>query len=704
MAIYDAPESLHVGTGTETVFGFNWPYLLPRDLVVTVNGQPVPTVLASPNQVVVTPAPAALSIVRIYRNTPAQYPTYLFATGIPMLPKYIDGNNKQLLYALQEGLLQFAATQATADAALVAALDAQASAAEAAASAAQQARDMRRTVRVPTSDLEIPALPPAGSRANKVLGFDAAGNPIGVLPATGSAMELALDLRNPLDPYKGAGMVGWSRTLLAAAVSNAGQMLSTLPVNIWEFAHLVTNRPVANDPSTWDWAPAFQSIVDSGNPVGLPQGVFSLFTPVYVKQGTVILGLQGQGAGYITGTFIKPTTSAFLSSNFDLQQVFFRLSDVGFIGGTTVMDLGLFHEVDITDCSFFNPTVGGIVLVRGEKHRFERIRMDARSPGIFGFSLGRWEESVHVGYSDAYFGVDGAFFDRASMKDIALQGGAGGYFAYGLKSNILSATDFINFVCHNDKKAGEISAIYVRTRTQMCNFMGIAPDRWGNAASPCPALFDLAFVNSCTFTNVSPSFSGNNAMTVGIRMSRAVNTVFEGCFADGDNVTKYGFVVGNATGQTLTMIACRGAFFHESTSAVVRAQVAMIGCQFNANNAGSSNYNTTDQDMLSTILADTNGGTAATAAWGVQFASGGGSLRKSFYVRRDGPWINGSLSFTNAFGEAGPKLIVNSASGVSPEGVITAPPGSLYLYYSGTAQGKLYVKETGAGNTGWVLK
>jgi hypothetical protein len=40
----------------------------------------------------------------------------------------------------------------------------------------------------------------------------------------------------------------------------------------------------------------------------------------------------------------------------------------------------------------------------------------------------------------------------------------------------------------------------------------------------------------------------------------------------------------------------------------------------------------------------------------------------------------------------------------SPEGVITAGPGSLYLNTSGGAGTTLYVKESGVGNTGWVGK
>ena len=40
----------------------------------------------------------------------------------------------------------------------------------------------------------------------------------------------------------------------------------------------------------------------------------------------------------------------------------------------------------------------------------------------------------------------------------------------------------------------------------------------------------------------------------------------------------------------------------------------------------------------------------------------------------------------------------------TPEGVLTAPVGSLYTRTDGGAGTTLYVKESGAGNTGWVAK
>lgn len=40
----------------------------------------------------------------------------------------------------------------------------------------------------------------------------------------------------------------------------------------------------------------------------------------------------------------------------------------------------------------------------------------------------------------------------------------------------------------------------------------------------------------------------------------------------------------------------------------------------------------------------------------------------------------------------------------TPEGSVTAPVGSLALRSDGGAGTSLYVKESGAGNTGWVAK
>ncbi len=45
-----------------------------------------------------------------------------------------------------------------------------------------------------------------------------------------------------------------------------------------------------------------------------------------------------------------------------------------------------------------------------------------------------------------------------------------------------------------------------------------------------------------------------------------------------------------------------------------------------------------------------------------------------------------------------------TAGSATPEAAVTAPIGSIYLRSGGGAGTSLYVKESGAGNTGWVAK
>ena len=47
-------------------------------------------------------------------------------------------------------------------------------------------------------------------------------------------------------------------------------------------------------------------------------------------------------------------------------------------------------------------------------------------------------------------------------------------------------------------------------------------------------------------------------------------------------------------------------------------------------------------------------------------------------------------------------LVITGAN--TPEGAVTAPVGSLFLRNDGSTSTTLYVKTSGAGNTGWTAK
>lgn len=63
----------------------------------------------------------------------------------------------------------------------------------------------------------------------------------------------------------------------------------------------------------------------------------------------------------------------------------------------------------------------------------------------------------------------------------------------------------------------------------------------------------------------------------------------------------------------------------------------------------------------------------------------------------------GKVLGTTATGEWGPVGFIQRGAG-TPEGAVTAAVGSMYLRSDGGAGTTLYIKESGAGNTGWVAK
>ena len=91
--------------------------------------------------------------------------------------------------------------------------------------------------------------------------------------------------------------------------------------------------------------------------------------------------------------------------------------------------------------------------------------------------------------------------------------------------------------------------------------------------------------------------------------------------------------------------------------------------------------------------------TVSTTSSNRQVVSDSGSSTNYEIVTRTGAtvdsieWRSTKFKFNN-----GPELYTGSGS---PQGVVTAPVGSLYLNISGGSGTTLYVKESGTGNTGW---
>lgn len=82
--------------------------------------------------------------------------------------------------------------------------------------------------------------------------------------------SLRQDLADSADPAKGLGLTGRMRwndlwSSVGAGKITGQSILDSMPVNLWEFAYLVTVKPTASNPSTWDWTPAIQAGINKSN-------------------------------------------------------------------------------------------------------------------------------------------------------------------------------------------------------------------------------------------------------------------------------------------------------------------------------------------------------------------------------------------------------------------------------------------------------
>ncbi|MCV8530873.1 hypothetical protein ODS70_17985 [Escherichia coli] len=106
--------------------------------------------------------------------------------------------------------------------------------------------NLSRTLRTPEN---IPSLPGASTRANKIVAFDNAGNPIVTLPPSGSATDVLIELAKPT----GTNLIGYGSDILTNSVSRTlksfgavgdGSTLDNAAVILADSWSVSTGKPV----------------------------------------------------------------------------------------------------------------------------------------------------------------------------------------------------------------------------------------------------------------------------------------------------------------------------------------------------------------------------------------------------------------------------------------------------------------------------
>lgn len=144
----------------------------------------------------------------------------------------------------------------------------------------------RRSIKFPLSDSGMNTeLPSAVARANKLLGFNSAGAPIIVAPASGSAADLALDLASS----SGAGFIGWLRNATGAVLTTLSRWLGWQTPSVLDFMTDAERTDVMAGTCLLDVSAAVQAAVTHcllTNQNLTVEGVCRIDTPVNIDRAT----------------------------------------------------------------------------------------------------------------------------------------------------------------------------------------------------------------------------------------------------------------------------------------------------------------------------------------------------------------------------------------------------------------------------------
>lgn len=171
---------------------------------------------------------------------------------------------------------------------------------------------LNRTLRVPESYVSV--LPPVGQRANKLLAFNDAGQPIMVLPASGSASDVMIELAKP----SGASNIGYLYRNNSTSTKRKVSDVLNERVSLWDF-HCDSSGNVIQPGPTVDSRPYMQAAIDyldsaGGGTLLIPK----LNTPWY---------LNSYGTGAISGHSgilqLKSNVNICLEGQLQLSATFF---------------------------------------------------------------------------------------------------------------------------------------------------------------------------------------------------------------------------------------------------------------------------------------------------------------------------------------------------------------------------------------------
>lgn len=218
----------------------------------------------------------------------------------------------------------------------------------------QQIKDrLERSITAPETDTILSLLPRASSRANRMLGFNADGNPTVLVPEPGTAAAVLTDLANTADNAKNSALVGFKQSGTGAVTRTVAEKLREW-ISVKDFGAI--GDGVAND------SVAVQAALDSGSKsIVVPAGTYLVDNLTMTTEGQRLIAI-----GRVT--FKKRANGPIITcsgASQGIEGIEFQGVSASFTGSNVVSSGNFFHFKSgsedaasyALDCSGGAPTI-----------------------------------------------------------------------------------------------------------------------------------------------------------------------------------------------------------------------------------------------------------------------------------------------------------------------------------------------------------